>query len=114
MIEAHFNLAKIKTCTLKFYQVFVTLPPELVSKLQPNILQAEHYEKLKEAVIRQHKKSMSEMLNKLMSSSVITGKLSLYLHELMTLAMKIGISNDIIRHKFIQIMSINMRLVLAA
>ena len=59
-------------------------------KLQPNILQVEEYEKLKEAMVALHEKSKPKMLDKLMSS-ILTEKPTFYLNELMTLATKIGV-----------------------
>lgn len=43
------------------------------------------------------------------SSSTLTGNPSIYLNELMVLATKTGVNNDIIWHKFIQAILINIR-----
>ena len=72
------------------------------------------YNRLKEAIIVLHRKLKPEMLDDLKLSATLTGKPFLYSYELMTLTMKIGVSNDIVCHKSIHTMPIKIRLVLAA
>ena len=57
------NIAKIKTPTLQYSHELAPLPPEIVCKLQTNILRAEDYNKLKEAVVVLHEKSKRCLIN---------------------------------------------------
>lgn len=90
------------------------LLPEIVCKLQSTILQSGNCSKLNEAVVTLHEKLNPETLDKLMSSSTLTDRPSVYLNELIALSTKIGVSSDIIRLKFIQENLINIKPVLAA
>lgn len=49
----------------KFYYILVSLSPNIVEKIQPDILQSRDYEKLNEAVISSHEISKPEKIDKL-------------------------------------------------
>lgn len=102
IMEAQFNIAKIVVSSTRFYHVLSSLPPNIVAKIPQNVLNAVQYVQLKEAVISTYEKSKPEMLDNLMKSTSVTGKPSVFLNELISLAGRIGVGNDIIRHKFIQ------------
>ena len=102
IMDAQFNIAQITTSTTKFYHVLAALPPEIVGRLPQDILKTNDYDKLKDAVISTYEKSKPEMLDKLMSSTVMTGRPSIYLNELTTLSTKLAIGDEIVRHKFLQ------------
>lgn len=73
-------------------------------------LHSKDYEKLKEVVISSHEKPKSEMLDKLMPSSKITGRPSSYPNELISLTSRIGIGEDIVRRKFIQAFPLSIKI----
>ena len=102
IMEAQFNLSNVSVSVTKFYHVLAALPAEIVAKIPPSVLDSYDYVKLKEAVISAYEKTKPEMLDKLMTSTCISGRPSVYLNELMSLAGRIGVGEDIIRHKFIQ------------
>lgn len=114
IMEAQFSITNIRQSRQKFYHILASLPTDIVGKLQNTILLSTDYDKLKEAVINQYEKSKPEMLDKLMSSSVITGRPSMYLNELLSLAGRIGVGQDIVRHKFIQALPQSIKPVVAA
>lgn len=66
------------------------------------MLHSKDYEKLKAVVISSHEKPKSEMLDKLIPSSKMTGRPSSYLNELISLTSRIGVGEEIFRSKFIQ------------
>ena len=102
ILEAQFKIARISEPTTKFYHILASLPSEIVSKIPHTILQAANYDSLKNSVISTYEQSKPEMLDKLMTATSITGKPSAYLNELASLATRIGVSDDIVRHKFLQ------------
>ena len=52
-----------------------------------------------------YERSKSEMLGKLMETTCIHGRPSVALQEMMALAQKLKVSDDIVRHKFLQKLS---------
>ena len=104
IIEAQFHLRSIRNSTTKFYSVIAALPAEVVSRLPHCVIDASssNYEKLKEAVTGMFEKSKPELLENLMKTTSISGRPSLYLQEMITTASRIGVTDDIIRHKFLQ------------
>ena len=116
ILEAQFHLRNIKNETTKFYHVIAALPAEVVSRLNGNTIDPTktNYEELKEKVIGIYEKTKPEMLDKLMQSTTMTGRPSIYLQELISTAEKIGVSDDIVRHKFIQALPSTISAVIAS
>ena len=54
------------------------------------------------------------MLDRLMTSTTMSGRPSIYLNELMALSTRLGIGDDIIRHKFLQALPKSIAPVLAS
>ena len=102
IIEARFNLRNITTETTKFYHVLSHLPPDLVAQLNMTLLANKNYEELKEAVINIYEKTKPELFARLMSDTKMTGRPSFYLRELMSTASKVGVGEDLVKHRFIQ------------
>ena len=102
IMEAQFSLRGITQSSTKFYSVIAALPAEVVCKLPAPIIDDKNYDRLKEAIIFMYERTKPEMLDKLMKTTSISGRPSLYLQELSTLAGRIGASDDIVRHKFLQ------------
>ena len=57
---------------------------------------------LRDSTLSTYEKTKPELLDKLMKTTTISGRPSLYLQELATLADRIGASEDIVRHIFLQ------------
>ena len=98
ILEAQFHLRKVTASKTKFYAVIPSLPAEEMGKLPNATLASQDYEELK----RTHKRTKPELLEKLMSATTISGQPSAYLHEMLAVAKRIGNSDDIVRHKFLQ------------
>ena len=86
----------------KFYTVILLLPAEEVGKLSNATLASQDYKELKWTLIEAHEQTKLELLEKLMSAMTISGQLLAYLHEMLSIAKRISISDDIVRHKFQQ------------
>ena len=104
ILEAQFHLRRVTNETTKFYSVIAALPAEVVSRLNSNATDPTRtsYDELKQKVLGIYEKTKPEMLDKIMQNTAMTGRPSIYLQELMSTAEKIGVSDDIVRHKFIQ------------
>ena len=85
--EAQFKLRHITDTATKFYHILSFLPPEVVVKLRPDTLQSNKYENLKEEVVGLYEKSKPEILEKLMSKTVLIGRPSIFLNELIPLVL---------------------------
>ena len=73
-----------------------------MAKLQPTLLDGRNYDQLKTAVIASYESTKPELFEKLISKTTMSGRPSVYLQELSATASKIGVGQDIVRHKFIQ------------
>lgn len=104
ILEAQFHLRHITSDVTKFYSVISALPAEVVAKLPNALIVATepNYKELKEAVLNMHEKTKPELLERLMKTTSISGRPSVYLQEMLTTASSIGVTDDIVRHKFLQ------------
>lgn len=100
VLEAQFHLKGITKTNTKFYTALSALPPNLVTNIPSEVLEREDYEELKNKVCEQTKPKMFE---KLLQKTTVTGRPSLYLQELQSLARSAGIGEcqGFIRHKFL-------------
>ena len=114
IIEAQFNLKNITNASTKFYHVLSNLPPDLIAQLSPTLLSNKSYEDLKEAVINIYEKTKPELFARLMNDTKMTGRPSFYLRELMTTASKVGVGDDLVKHRFIQALPAAISPVIAA
>ena len=116
IVEAQFHLRRVTNDNTKFYSIIAALPAEVVSRLPSNVLDASRstYDDLKQKVIGIYEKTKPEMLDKLMQTTTMTGRPSIYLQELMSTAEKIGVGEDIVRHKFIQALPSSISPVIAS
>ena len=102
ILEAQFMLKNVSQSTTKFYNVISSLPPDVVGRLPPEVLDSASYDMLKETVISTYEKTKPEILSKLMRNHSISGRPSIYLNEMLTLASKIQLGDQVVRHQFIQ------------
>ena len=103
VLEAQFKLKSITVSSTKFYNALSALPPNLVTNIPADVINDENYEKLKNNVIQSYEQTKPEIFEKLAQKTTMTGRPSLYLQELQSLARRAGIDNcqDLIRHKFL-------------
>ena len=104
IIEAQFHLRNITAENTKFFSIIAALPPEVISRLPPTSLElaSSNYQTLKEGIISMYEKTKPELLDRLMKTTSISGRPSVYLQEMINTASRIGVTDDIIRHKFLQ------------
>lgn len=114
LVETQFKLKKITTSTGKFLNTIPYLPAETLGKLPEDIFEHENYENLKESVKALFEKSKPELFEKLISSSsmTLTGRPSVFLSELQNLAGKVGVGDDLVKHKFLQALPVTISPVL--
>ena len=114
IFDAQFHLRKITSEETKFYHILAALPPDTISKISPEILTKKSFSELKTALIELHEHTKPELFEKLISSTTMTGRPSVFLGELRGVATKVGVSDDLVRHKFVQALPITIGTVLAA
>ena len=104
IIEAQFHLRNITSESTKFYSVIAALPAEVISRMPPTTLNLDtsDYKTLKDGLISSYEKTKPELLDRLMKTTSISGRPSVYLQEMINTASRIGVTDDIIRHKFLQ------------
>ena len=100
--EAQFILRNINTSPTKFYHILSHLPPEVISKLSPTVIESKDYDILKTTITNSYEKTKPELFAKLMNETIVTGRPSMFLQEIMALANKVGVGEDLVRHRFIQ------------
>ena len=114
ILEAQFHLRNITASTTKFYTVISSLPAEVVAKIPITILESKKYEEIKQSLIEAHERTKPELLDKLMSTTSITGRPSTYLQEMLSIAKRIGIGEEIVIHKFLQALPATISPVIAS
>ena len=116
ILNAQFALSRITKNKTKFQHTLVALPPDTIDKLDSSVLESEDFSQLKNAVSRLYESSKSELFDRLISKAHtrVTGKPSLFLAELRAIASKVGVGDEIVRHKFLQSVDQAAAAVLAA
>lgn len=113
ILEAQFNIASITTATTRFYHALSNLPVDTVSNLDEEVLRAADYDALKEAVKKYHEQSRGEVFESFLRSTPLTGKPSHYLMEMRKMAKKVGVGEEMVRHRFQQALPANLAPVIA-
>lgn len=101
ILTAQFEIANIRSDRTKFFHTLASLPPDVVARLSPDILTSQSYIQLQGAVIHSYEKSKPELFERLISATVMTGRPSVFLQELSTVAGKVNVGDDLVRHKFL-------------
>lgn len=114
IMEAQFALRKVTTSETKYFYILSSLPPETVIRLPSTLLVQKDYDVLKKTVIDLYESSKPELFEKLISSTVMTGKPSLFLEEISRLANKVGVTEELVKHKFVQSLPGSISPVIAA
>ena len=115
IVEAQFDIANITKEETKFVRTLSSLPPTCVDKLPREIIRGRSYEALKQRVLGLYERSQAEIFDQLIAkSSLGMSKPSIFLIEIQQQAQKVGVSDELVRHKFIQAMPDDIRAVIAA
>ena len=114
VVEGQFALAKITTPATQFYHALCSLPPEIIARFPPEILNSKSYVSLKTEVLSRCEETKPELFDKLIAETVIAGRPSDQLHELLRIATKLGVSNELVRHRFLQSVDKSIAPILAA
>lgn len=114
ILEAQFVLKNITVSNTKFYHALSALPADVVSQLPDALIQAKDYASIKSAVIAFYEATKPELFEKLIRTTVMSGRPSANIRELSSLATKAGVGEELVRHKFIQTLPSSIAPVLAA
>lgn len=104
IIESQFHLRNITQEVTKFYHIISALPATVVAQLPQTVLLSQNYAELKLSVESMFTKTKGELFDQLMNPTSLTGRPSVYMREMMSKASQIEIGNDIVKHKFLQIL----------
>ena len=113
ILDAQFHLANVTCDTTKFFHVLASLPADVVARVDPSVIAGQNFSNLKCVVVEMFEKTKPELFEKLISKNVMTGRPSEFLGELREIASKVGVGDDLVRHKFIQSLPSAMSTVLA-
>ena len=114
ILNSQFHLRNITTSKTKFYTALAALPADLVSRLPSYIVESENYDSLKDKVISIYEETKPELLDKLLNQTTFQGRPSEKLQKIMKLASKVNVGDDIIKHRFLQILPPNVATVMAS
>ena len=114
LLENQFSLSRITTSVTKFQHLLAAIPCSVASKLNAEICKQGNYEQLKENILDLFERSKPELFERLLTTHHLVGKPSIFLHDLTNLASRIGVGDDIVRHKFIRALPPHIATTLAA
>ena len=114
ILEAQFHLAGIIMGETKFYHILAALPAATVVRIPSEILDSKDYDSLKSFVSNLFEQTKPELFNQLISSTTMHGKPSLYLEEIKRTASKVGVTDELVKHKFLQAVPNSISAVLAS
>ena len=101
ILEAQFHLANITVSSTKYYHALASLPVDVVSQLSSADLVCADYDILKRKILAFHEASKPEIFDNFLRERPMTGKPSHYLATMQQLAIKAGVGDDLLRHKFL-------------
>lgn len=104
IVEGQFRLAKISTNETKFLHLLTSVPGEILARLPEKVLTGNNYEELKEAILSTEEHSKAELFNTLSAKEFTGGRPSAFLAEIMGIATKVEVGEDLVRHRFISSM----------
>jgi hypothetical protein len=113
ILEAQFQNVGITVSKTQFYHALSKLPVSTVQRIPRSIITGEDYDDLKNNVVSNYEATKPELFESLMSKAIYTGRPSAYLSEIRQIADKIGVGDDLVRHKFTQSLPPNVRPVIA-
>ena len=114
ILEANFHVKKISNEEIKFFNLIASLPPDVVAKLSVTLIHNKKYEETKQALVTIHERTKPKLFSKLITKTTMSGRLSCYLQELSSIAAKVGVSDELVKHQFIQALPAAISPVVAA
>ena len=114
IMESQFHIARVKTNETKFHHILAALPPTIIVRVPTATLNSKNYEELKSCIIDLYEQTKPELFNQLIGSKVMQGKPSVYLEEIRRTASKLGVTDDLVKHKFLQAVPSSISAVLAS
>lgn len=114
ILEANFHIKHITTEETKFFHLIANLPPDVITKISATVIANHSYKETKEVVVNIHERTKPELFSKLITKTSMTGRPSYYMQELNSIAAKVGVGEDLVRHQFIQALPPTISPVLAA
>ncbi|KAG1714748.1 Mitogen-activated protein kinase-binding protein 1 [Nymphon striatum] len=87
--EHKFQLQRVSHNDTKFFNVLAALPSETVARIPASVLERQNYIKLQEEVVALFERSKPELFDQLISTTVLTGRPSLFLEDVRAVAAKV-------------------------
>lgn len=110
LCESSFILSKINNNSTKFHHALTSLPSSVSSKLSDAVIDSNDYECLKNAVVTLYEQTKPELFDSLVSkNNIMCNKPSLYMRELQKLGSQLGLSDELIKLKFLKSLPSHMR-----
>ena len=113
-MEAQFSLASITVSSTKFNHALASLPSNVLENVPGDVLDSDDYESLKASLLCFYEQTKPELFSKLISTTTMTGRPSVYLRELQQIASKVEVGEDLIRHQFVKSLPSTISPVVAA
>ena len=101
LLDAQFHLKNITQTRTKFFHALSSLPSSVLIDIPAVELEKEDYDELRHTIVATYEKTKPELFEKLMSNQVMTGRPSAYLRQLQQIATKVGVNEELVRHKFL-------------
>ena len=114
ILEAQFQLAHITVSSTRFFHCLSALPASIVSRLTPATVASQSYDILKNDALALVERSRPELFESLLAQETMMGRPSACLATLQRTASKVGLSDDLVRHKFLHTLPSAVAPVLAA
>lgn len=108
VIEAQFELCNISSQRTKFMHTLCNLPSEHVTRLAPDVLSSKNFDSLKQAIKERTEKSKPELFDTLISTQILHGRPSDKLNEIIKIAHRLNIGDDLVRLRFIKMLPIHL------
>lgn len=114
ILEAQFQNLSIAVSKTKFYHALANLPVSTVQRIPQTVITSEDFDLLKSTVVSNYEATKPELFETLLAKTSYSGRPSAYLSEIQQMAQKVGVGDDLVRHKFTQSLPTSIRPVLAS
>lgn len=114
ILEAQFRLARVTAEDTQFFHAVASLPADVVSQLNPEVLASHSFQQLKMSLEGAFSRTKAELFEELLSKTTLVGRPSAFMVELRQTAVKAGAGEDLVRHRFLQALPPTISTALAA
>ncbi|QQP52897.1 Galactose-1-phosphate uridylyltransferase [Caligus rogercresseyi] len=101
ILESQFKLQGVLADSTKFHHAITGLPFNVARKISKETRTSSSYVKLKADILEVFEKSKGQLFEELIGTSTMIGKPSEYLKSLNETALKIGVPEAMVKHKFL-------------